>query len=216
MEGVDLTDRISALRSLGHEIGQHTHFYASRGGEGDVVDDFSEENVRTCIGRDFEYLTRRGVVPGGFVAGAWAFPDPLVRILVEYGFIYDCSARIPTSFNVSSAHIPCIYVDSPMLVELRNQPLGDRQVLLLPTTCSLGRWYKARLGSAASLPKAPLIYFHDYDLLRLSTYALANHLCRLSRSYSVSAVKGLGASTNSQCVEDIGALRFRNKQASKR
>ena len=69
--GADLGDRIRALLGRGHEVAQHTHFYASGLYVGRPADDLSEVNVLACLERDRDYLLRSGADPRGFTAGAW-------------------------------------------------------------------------------------------------------------------------------------------------
>src|SRR2546428_8026036 len=55
--GREIADRVQTLATLGHEIGQHTHFYAdTRIDKPNKMDDVSEENVLHCVQRDFETL----------------------------------------------------------------------------------------------------------------------------------------------------------------
>lgn len=67
----DITERLRALASLGHEIGQRTHFYAgTKIDKPEKVNDFNPENIVHCLRRDFETLAQTGVRPTGFTAGA--------------------------------------------------------------------------------------------------------------------------------------------------
>ena len=93
--GKDVLDRVKKLAALGHEIGQHTHFYSGRAVEKPhKTNDLGEENIRGCIQRDYAYLCR-AVTPDGFTSGGWLVPDSLYATLINLGFKYDCSARVP-------------------------------------------------------------------------------------------------------------------------
>ena len=51
--GADLTPRVRELRELGHEIAQHTHFYAGKSFLTEQKsDDLSDANVVACLERD--------------------------------------------------------------------------------------------------------------------------------------------------------------------
>ena len=161
--GKDIADRVRIIASMGHEIGQHTHFYAgSKIDKGEKVDDLTEQNVVPCLKRDFEKLNDMGYVPKGFTAGAWLIPPALYETLVDLGFDYDCSTRFPDPH--SSARSPHHgWLRAP------EYHLTDRgRLLCLPTTCSLGEWFKwgwrARTEGRFYYQ---LVYLHDYDLLSI-------------------------------------------------
>src|SRR6266536_696191 len=66
----DISERVRGIAALGHEIGQHTHFYAgTKIDKPEKVNDFSETNIVRCLYRDFETLQGIGFQPKGFVAG---------------------------------------------------------------------------------------------------------------------------------------------------
>ena len=69
--GVDLGPRIQNLLGRGHEIAQHTHYYAPRapGATTKPVDRMDPENVVRCLDRDLRYLREAGVDSRGYVAG---------------------------------------------------------------------------------------------------------------------------------------------------
>jgi peptidoglycan/xylan/chitin deacetylase (PgdA/CDA1 family) len=164
--GKDITDRVRTLAALGHEIGQHTHFYAgTKVDKGEKVDDLSEANIAHCLYRDFETLQQMGVLPRGFTAGAWFVNPTVLDRLVELGFSYDCSAQFPKrrELTLSPYHR---WLWSP---QFHSNTRG--QILCLPTTCSLGEWFKGgrRLTTGGKVPYQ-LIYLHDYDLLTLRNY----------------------------------------------
>jgi peptidoglycan/xylan/chitin deacetylase (PgdA/CDA1 family) len=159
--GRDMTDRVRMLAAMGHEIGQHTHFYAgTKVNKPDKLNDLSDANITSCLYRDFETLQRMGFPPKGFTAGAWLVNGTVLNTLVELGFVYDCSACFPK---------PREMVHSPYRQWLRSPQRytnvqGD--LLCLPTTCSLGEWFKwgRKLELESKVPYK-LVYLHDYDLL---------------------------------------------------
>ena len=64
--GADLTARVRELKELGHEIAQHTHFYAGKSFLTEQKsDDFSDGNVVACLERDADTLRAMGVEPRG-------------------------------------------------------------------------------------------------------------------------------------------------------
>jgi hypothetical protein len=93
--GKDITDRLATIASLGHHIGQHTHFYAGTKIEKDKTDDLSENNIMYCLDRDFQTLQRMGFAPKAFTAGAWFVTPKVYDTLIGLGFSYDCSAQFP-------------------------------------------------------------------------------------------------------------------------
>src|SRR5687768_1774765 len=64
MVGKDISNRVKELANRGHEVGQHTHFYI-----GNVTDrpykrnDLSDNNIRACITRDYQWLQACGIKP---------------------------------------------------------------------------------------------------------------------------------------------------------
>jgi Polysaccharide deacetylase len=161
--GRNITDRVRMLAAMGHEIGQHTHFYSgTKVDKPDKLNDLSNANITSCLYRDFETLQRMGFPPKGFTAGAWLVNGTVLDTLVELGFAYDCSACFPKSQGmVHSPHRQ--WLRSP---QLYTNVRGD--LLCLPTTCSLGEWFKwgRKLEPEGKVPYK-LIYLHDYDLLVL-------------------------------------------------
>jgi len=166
--GKDIAERVQALQRLGHEIGKHTHFYA-----GEKIDksyklnDLSETNIEHCLRRDFQTLHSMKVDPKGFTAGAWLVNDRILDTLVDLGFVYDCSARLPK---------PSGTADSPLHRWLTKADIFTNtagRLMCLPTTCSLGEWfkwgYKVQIDSH---PAYRLVYLHDYDLITLKGYLL--------------------------------------------
>jgi hypothetical protein len=159
---VDIAARVRWLGSLGHEIAQHTHFYAgTKITKAEKVDDFSKANVSHCIRRDFETLKEIGFGPRGFTAGSWFVNDAVLDTLVELGFVYDCSAQFPKP--QASRPVP----DNRWLRAPEYYFNTHGQVLCLPTTCSLGQWFKSAARLVRERHAYQLIYLHDYDLLNL-------------------------------------------------
>ncbi|MEM1590200.1 MAG: hypothetical protein QW175_07270, partial [Candidatus Bathyarchaeia archaeon] len=132
--GKDTTPQVMVLSALGHEIGQHTHFYAgTKIDKPDKVNDLSQANIMYCIRRDFETLRSMGVQPKGFTAGAWIVNEAVWDTLIELGFTYDCSTRFQV---VKTSNSP--YHRWAKMPQLYTNSMG--RLLCLPTTCSLGEW----------------------------------------------------------------------------
>jgi hypothetical protein len=174
---VDITARLRWLGSLGHEIAQHTHFYAGRKiRKNEKVDDLSDANVVHCLQRDFEALRQSGFSPKGFTAGSWYVNDMVLSTLIGLGFDYDCSTQLLTPrAAMCSPHQRRL--DAPQF--FRNT---SGQLLCLPTTCSLGQWFK----SAARLVREQhaayqLIYLHDYDLLNLVERSMLHCFLKITK-----------------------------------
>jgi peptidoglycan/xylan/chitin deacetylase (PgdA/CDA1 family) len=165
--GRNIRERVTELAARGHEVGQHTHFYA-----GSVTErphkrsDLSDRNVRECITRDFEWLGECGTVPQGFCAGNFMMTETAFETLAELGFLYDCSARLPWErSNFEAPH--------PWLEKAEVREFGGRSLVLLPNTeyltlpqflHPLRRRRKAGLADEQGFYQ--LVMNHDYDLLR--------------------------------------------------
>ena len=162
----DISDRVRMLSDLGHEVGQHTHFYAgTKIDKPEKVNDLSDANIARCLHRDFETLQHIGHTPKGFTAGAWFVNETVLDTVTTLGFTYDCSARFPkpnkTTYSSFQRWIqsPQAYVNS------------QGRLLCLPTSCSLGEWYKwGRKTKVDGQVPYQLVYLHDYDLLSLYKY----------------------------------------------
>lgn len=158
-----VSERVQWLGSLGHEIAQHTHFYAgTKIAKHEKRDDLSKANVVRCLSRDFETLKGFGFPPKGFTAGSWFVNDVVLDALVELGFVYDCSAQFPRPKSLSAGpnnrwlRVPQYY----------STPHG--RLLCIPTTCSLGEWFKwGRKSTRETDQLSQIVYLHDYDLLSL-------------------------------------------------
>jgi peptidoglycan/xylan/chitin deacetylase (PgdA/CDA1 family) len=163
--GADLGARIAELSGRGHEVAQHTHYYAADPPDAPAsrpVTDLSDENVRRCLERDRRYLREAGADPVGFTAGAWVEHAEAGRWLAQAGFRYDCTGR---SFDLRHA---ASGVDPR---GRRRAAAMDGPVVDLPTTDSLGGAARRIVGSGpATLPvgaaRYSLVYLHDYDLVR--------------------------------------------------
>jgi Polysaccharide deacetylase len=181
--GKDITDRVRMLAALGHEIGQHTHFYAgTKIDNPEKINDLSDGNIVQCLHRDFETLRKTGSRPRGFTAGAWRVNQTVWDALVELGFLYDCSARFYDRTKVASKRDLC-WLQSP---QFYTNSAG--RLLCVPTTCSLGEWFKWRrhmqIGASNSYQ---LVYLHDYDLLSRRVYLLTWLLLLASRKKACDA-----------------------------
>ena len=161
--GKSISERVQWLGSLGHEIAQHTHFYAGmKIAKKEKVNDLSKANVVHCIRRDFEMLKESGFSPRGFSAGSWFVNDAVLDALVELGFVYDCSAQFPRP--KTSGPVP----NHRWLRAPQYYSNSHGRLLCLPTTCSLGEWFKwGRKTISESDQFYQLVYLHDYDLLSL-------------------------------------------------
>jgi peptidoglycan/xylan/chitin deacetylase (PgdA/CDA1 family) len=176
--GEDVTDRVRMLAAWGHEIGQHTHFYAgAKINKPDKVDDFSAANIVHCVQRDWEVLRKIGFRPQGFTAGAWFVNEAVWHALVELGFTYDCSAHLPKPAAAAKGgfyhwlHAPQVYT------------AAQGRLLCLPTTCSLGEWFKwGRKAHVTNAVPYQFIYLHDYDLLSLRTAVLFRLFLRMTKN----------------------------------
>jgi Polysaccharide deacetylase len=166
--GCDITDRVQTLAALGHEIGQHTHFYAgAKIDKPEKTNDLSDANIIHCLHRDFETLQGMGLPPRGFTAGAWIVNETVWDTLVKLGFSYDCSAQFPKPREAITSPYHCWRRSPQFYTNVHGR------ILCLPTTCSLGEWFKWRRNlRSAALNPYQLIYLHDYDLLSRSFYFL--------------------------------------------
>lgn len=159
--GADLGPKLRSLVERGHEIGQHTHYYAPRspGSTGKPASQLDPDNVVRCLNRDLDYLLASGAVPRGYVAGGWGMNGIADGWLRERAFSYDASVR---SFSLR--------YDNPETVagDGWQRPLATDGLVHLPTTTPVTRSFRRENGAlpfgACSYDMA---YIHDYDLLRL-------------------------------------------------
>jgi peptidoglycan/xylan/chitin deacetylase (PgdA/CDA1 family) len=166
--GADIATRVVRLAELGHEIGQHTHYYDARTGRvpGHKAGDLDPGNVVRRLEEDRAALERAGVPPRGFVSGAWAFPEGLAEWLAGHGFTYDCSLRTYAPPSNASGMTPAAaphFLRDGLLEVPTTAPLR-RAIGLLPGS--------ARLGDLAYR----LVYCHDDDLLDLRKRAALGYL----------------------------------------
>ena len=167
--GRDISDRVKVLAvDYKQESGQHTHFYAgSSVNKLDKRNDLSPRNIQNCIERDFKWLS--GISePKGFSAGGWIVTEAVFRSLVNLGFDYDCSARVP-SFDKGRETSP----DLLWLPKTEERFIENRSLILVPTTHTLRqslfrerRRYVPLKRPFESSDQYQLVYLHDYDLLR--------------------------------------------------
>ena len=173
--GKNVTKRVQWLGSLGHEIAQHTHFYAgTKIAKHEKCNDLSQANLTHCLRRDFEALNESGFPPKGFTAGAWFINDGVLDTLIALDFVYDCSAQFPR---------PKTREPNPHNFWLRAPEYycnAHGRILCLPTTCSLGEWFK--WGHKAGQEQDhfyQIVYLHDYDLLSLKRRLLLSCFLKL-------------------------------------
>jgi hypothetical protein len=156
----DITERVRRLARLGHEVGQHTHFYAGKKIEKpERIIDLSVDNIVHCLVRDFKTLQGMGFLPQGFTSGSWLVNEAVLNTLLELGFVYDCSARFPQA-NGMEVSLDYFWLRFP-----RIYTNAQHRLLCMPTTCSLGDWFKwSRRASIQGEVPYQLVYLHDYDL----------------------------------------------------
>lgn len=174
---VDISARVRWLGSLGHEIAQHTHFYAGRKiRKNEKIDDLSDANVVHCLQRDFEALRQSGFLPKGFTAGSWYVNDTVLSTLIRLGFDYDCSTQLLTPRGAGvSPHQR--WLGTP---EFFDNTSG--RLLCLPTTCSLGQWFKSAARFVREQQAAyQLIYLHDYDLLNVVERSMLSCFLKITK-----------------------------------
>jgi hypothetical protein len=180
----DLASRLGELRDRGHEIGQHTHYYAAfvESAQGTRKETrLDVETIRACLDRDHAYLLEAGAAPSGYVSGGWAIHDEIYAWLRERRFAYDCSYR---TFTLPYANPAATAGDAAA------GPFRIDGIVEVPTTDPMGGWLR-RGGSLRRPPATParayrLVYLHDTDLIgavkgRIVS-SLAPALARGSRS----------------------------------
>jgi hypothetical protein len=166
--GRDITERVRTLASLGHEIGQHTHFYkGSKIDKPDKTNDLSDGNIICCLRRDSDTLKMMGFSPKGFTAGAWLANETVWGTLVDLGFVYDCSVRFPGPRKTATTP----FLHWRLVPELYTTTRGH--IVCMPTTCSLGEWFNwGRKAQVGAIHAYQLVYLHDYDLLSTRVYLM--------------------------------------------
>jgi hypothetical protein len=182
----DICDRIKTLADLGHEIGQHTHFYSGTAIQGPhKTNDFREHNIRECIQRDYEWLCQVAE-PKGFTAGGWVAMESLYDTLINFRFMYDCSARIPA---LSRGNRPplTLWLEK---VQVHRNSAGS--ISIFPTTHTVRDSLlhsRDRFVTLNSQYNYQLIYLHDYDLLRWSLWTYL--ACRIATGSLLLPVRAL-------------------------
>ncbi len=130
-------------------LGQHTHW----GGPAQARPTGGDPAAR--VRAEAQWLREHGLELRLFAGGGWYMDERVAATLAELGYA-DCTA---TAFRPA-------YLDpgAPRLAlaEPARLRLGDRTLLELPSTHSLGMAARAALGR---LPGYVHVYFHDTDLL---------------------------------------------------
>jgi hypothetical protein len=147
-------------------LGHHTHW----GGRGRArpVDGDPAERVRS----EAVWLRDRGLTPRLFCGGGWYMDEEVASVLAELGYA-DCTA---TAFRPSYLQpgAPRLSLSEPAWLRL-----GERRLLELPTTHSLGMAVRGVFGALAGHVH---VYFHDTDLLDgRRRFALGAALAALGR-----------------------------------
>jgi hypothetical protein len=175
----DLGPRLREIADGGHEIGQHTHFYAPREPGSDApTTDLSPSVVRGCLERDLAYLRAAGFPPRGFTSGGWAIVPDVSEWLRSNAFDYDSSYR---SFDLTYANAAAAPGGGSTAAVARDG------IVRLPTTASVRVAIEAVLYRRDESLRAPgfrydLAYTHDYDLVVARRQIAAHALVRAWRS----------------------------------
>ena len=163
--GKDVRGRVREIAARGHEVGQHTHFYAGAATERPHKrTDLSDRNVRECIERDRAWLNECGVEPEGFCGGNFMMTEAAFETLAELGFTYDCSARM--TWERDNYEAPHPWSDR---AEVRR--FDERALVLLPNTeyltlpQLLDPRRRGRVTPLTNGTSYQLVMNHDYDLL---------------------------------------------------
>jgi hypothetical protein len=136
--------------AAGHgPLGHHTHW----GGAGQARPAGGDTAGR--VRREATWLRERGLEPRLFCGGGWYMDEDVAGALAELGYS-DCTATAfrPTYLPPGASRLE--------LAEPAWLRFGDRRLLELPTTHSLGM---AARAAFARLPAYVHVYFHDTDLL---------------------------------------------------
>jgi hypothetical protein len=130
-------------------LGHHTHW----GGPSQARPTGGDPAAR--VRREGIWLREQGLAPTIFCGGGWYFDAAVAAAVADLGYA-DCTA---TAFVPSylAADAPRLGAEVPCRLGLE----GDRELLELPTTHSLGMLARALAG----LPRYVHVYFHDTDLL---------------------------------------------------
>ena len=145
-------ERLNFIKNSGQEIQQHTHFYKGKEGVRKGIGyDLGWENARKRLLEDGEWLENSiGLVPKGFISGAWRTSKEVHSLLKELGYKYDITSRgRKVAADDGFLEIPTTSSLRGMLKNLLFLPLSFRkQFICCPNLC----FY--------------VLYFHDYDLER--------------------------------------------------
>ena len=175
---IDITDRMKELAERGHEIAQHTHFYAEYAASVAAIGkhtDLGPEVVDHCLTRDRDYLVEAGFTPRGFVPGGWAIDTAIFEWLGAHGYSYDCSYRT-YRLPYKSRHardgddVAGPFRMGPLLEVPTSSSLKD-EVLAAP-------WAGSKAVAVADV-KYRLSYLHDDDLLLRRKFLSLTRLRRL-------------------------------------
>lgn len=131
-------------------LGHHTHW----GGPSQARPIGGDPAAR--VRREGAWLREQGLAPTLFCGGGWYFDPDVAAAAADLGYA-DCTA---TAFVPSylAADAPRLGREAPCRLGLQ----GDRELLELPTTHSLGMLARGLVGR---LPPYVHVYFHDTDLL---------------------------------------------------
>lgn len=198
--GRDIAGRVRALGLLGHEVGQHTHFYnGTKIEKPKKTVDLSELNIVHCLRRDFETLAQMGSLPKGFTAGSWTVDERVLDILADLRFDYDCSAQFPKPNEMTQAN-SYSWLRSPYI---HSNSRGH--VLCLPTTCSLGEWFKwgRRVRTGGMIPYQ-LVYLHDYDLRSFRNRRLLSYFVKISGKGTLRPLTAIAQEYRRKEVDGVG------------
>ena len=159
--GADLGPKLRSLVERGHEIAQHTHYYAPRpaGSTAKPVSLVDPENVVRCLDRDLAYLREAGMDTAR-VRGRWLGH-------------HDRRDRLAPGARVLPTTRACARSRSPTSTPARS-PATDGSGrptrtawFVCPTTTPVARSF--RRGSwpiSIGVGRYDMAYIHDYDLLR--------------------------------------------------
>jgi hypothetical protein len=172
----------AAIGPLGH----HTHWTSpthARPTGGDTTIRVREEAA---------WLREEGLEVKFFCGGGWYIDEAVAGLLAELAYV-DCSA---TAFRPSylAEGAPRLALGAPAWVQV-----GDRRLLELPSTHSLGMTARGVLGR---LPDHVHVYFHDTDLLdRGRRIALQAALTLLGRRRQPSDLQRLAQAAGTTAPE---------------
>lgn len=157
-------ERLRFIRSEGHLVELHTHFYESDCGE--KKGSLSKDRISYLVRRDATYLRHNGFPIEGFVAGGWRLNADVYVALLQNGFVYDCTGHpFRTVYPLRRGHH--LKISEPFWISENGVRL-----LEMPTTASLSSVVRrASFGRRIQQTRVlnsvySLVYLHDYDLLR--------------------------------------------------